>query len=193
VRPDFALGVESTWERLLPYCDAWWLWHDMLDHVPAMKYAFPEILPTFPVVQPWDYNNVNNAIRYGYQLLLGPIRYSTSMADEQMRPIASYIAELLSIRDELKETIFLGDFLDVLEASIEPSPGLKYNVHRHPGTGKRACVVVNQGLAPLETRVAFEGGGGPVRVYRPFESARAARSPVALTVPGERLAIVVEE
>ncbi|HEY3109832.1 MAG TPA: DUF6259 domain-containing protein, partial [Chloroflexota bacterium] len=43
VRPDFALGVESTWDRLLPYCDAWWLWHDMLDHLPAMKYAFPEI------------------------------------------------------------------------------------------------------------------------------------------------------
>jgi len=95
VRPDFALSVESSWDRLLTYCDAWWQWHDMLDHVPVMKYTFPEFMPIFPVVQPWDYNNVNNAIRYGYQILVGPVRYSASMADDQMREISAYVAEVL--------------------------------------------------------------------------------------------------
>ncbi|HMN28550.1 MAG TPA: DUF6259 domain-containing protein, partial [Caldilineaceae bacterium] len=38
--PEFCLGVESPWDRLLSYCDAWWLWHDMLDHTPVMKYTF---------------------------------------------------------------------------------------------------------------------------------------------------------
>jgi hypothetical protein len=81
IRPDFALSVESPWDRLLAFCDNWWLWHDMVDHLPVMKVAFPEFLPTFAVVQPWDYTNANNALRYGYQILVGPARYSTSLRD----------------------------------------------------------------------------------------------------------------
>jgi Domain of unknown function (DUF6259) len=194
VRPDFGLSVESSWDRLLTYSDAWWQWHDMLDHVPVMKYTFPEFMPTFAVVQPWDYNNVNNAIRYGYQILVGPIRYSTSMADEQMREISAYVAEVLRIRDELKEVIFLGEFLDVLGVSVSPHAHLKYTTHRNPRTGKRACVLVNQGMELLATSVAFEGRGqGQLRIYRPFEPVECGSSPLGLSVPGERLAIVVEE
>src|SRR6266851_1208803 len=191
VRPDFALSVESSWDRLLTYCDAWWQWHDTLDHIPVMKYTFPEFMATFAVVQPWDYNNVNNAIRYGYQVLVGPIRYSTSMADEQMREISAYVAEVLRIRDELKETIFLGEFLDVLEVSVSPHPNLKYNTHRNARTGKRACVLVNQGMESLETCVAFEGSGQQqLRIYRPFEPVTRGASPLSVKVPAERLVIV---
>jgi hypothetical protein len=191
-RPDFGLGIESTWDRCLAYCDAWWLWNDTLDHVPAMKYAFPEFMAMFPVVQPWDYNNANNAIRYGYQLLMGPVRYSASMADEQMRPIATYVAELLRIREGLKETIFFGEFLDVLETSVASSPHLKFNTHKHPRTGKRACVLVNQAETPIDTTVSFEGADGPLLIYEPFAEVRRATSPAGLSLPGERLAIVVE-
>ena len=166
----------------------------MLDHIPAMKYTFPEFMATFAVVQPWDYNNVNNAIRYGYQVLVGPIRYSTSMADEQMREISAYVAEVLRIRDELKETIFLGEFLDVLEVSVSPHPNLKYNTHRNARTGKRACVLVNQGMESLETCVAFEGSGQQqLRIYRPFEPVTRGASPLSVKVPAERLVIVAED
>jgi hypothetical protein len=196
--PHFCLGVESPWDRLLVYCDAWWLWHDMLDHLPVMKYTFPEFLPTFAVVQPWDYNNANNAIRYGYQLIMGPVRYSTSMADKQSQPISTYVAELLRIRDELKETLFFGEFLDTLEAEVAacegPADALKYNVHRNPKTGKRACVVVNQSETPLEAVVSFTGAEQQTfSIYRPFAAVEAAESPVRLTIPGERLVILVED
>jgi hypothetical protein len=192
--PEFCLGVESPWDRLLSYCDAWWLWHDMLDHIPVMKYTFPEFMPTFATVQPWDYNNVNNAIRYGYQLIVGPVRYSTSMADEQSRPISSYIAEVLRIRNELKETIFFGEFMDNLEVAVSEHEHLKYNTHRNPQTGQRACVLVNQGQTPLEATVRFDGNQhGSVRLYQPFAPVRQAMLPVTVSVPGERLVIVVEE
>ena len=102
--------------------------------------------------------------QHGYQVLVGPIRYSTSMADEQMQDISRYIAEVLRIREELKDTIFLGEFLDVLEVSVSAHPNLKYNTHRNPRTGKRACVLVNQGLHPLETSVTFEGDAGAKRL-----------------------------
>jgi hypothetical protein len=187
------LSVESSWDRLLTYCDAWWQWHDMLDHLAVMKYTFSEFMPTFAVVQPWDYNNVNNAIRYGYQVLVGPIRYSRSMADEQMHGISAYIAEVLRIRDELKDTIFLGEFLDVLEVSVSAHPSLKYNTHRNPRTGKRACVLVNQAMQPVETCVAFEGGQQQLRIYRPFEPVACGASPLIVTVPAERLVILAED
>jgi hypothetical protein len=192
--PDFCLGVESPWDRLLSYCDAWWLWHDMLDHTPVMKYTFPEFLPTFATVQPWDYNNVNNAIRYGYQIIVGPVRYSASMQDAQSRPISMYIAEVLRIRNELKETLFLGEFLDNLEVSVSEQEHLKYNSHRNPKTGKRAVVLVNQSEAPLETTVHFAGNPhGPVRIYQPFAPVQQQALAVSVSVPGERLVVVVEE
>lgn len=194
IRPDFCLSVESPWDRLLSYCDAWWLWHDTLDHVPVMKFTFPEFLPTFAVVQPWDYNNVNNAIRYGYQILVGPVRYSASMRDEQSRPISTYIADVLRIREELKDTIFTGEFLDTLEASVKGPEHLRFTVHRNRETGKRACVLVNQSEAELEATLAFDGNPtGSVRVYRPFSAVERQASPVTLSIPGERLALVVEE
>jgi len=196
--PDFCLGVESPWDRFLTYCDAWWLWHDMLDHLPVMKYTFPEFVATFAVVQPWDYNNANNAIRYGYQLIMGPVRYSVSMADKQSQPISTYVAELLRIRAELKDTLYFGDFLDSLEVTVSGDDLLKYNVHRNPKTGKRACVVVNQGNMPLQAIVAFTSAAvdtkhSPLAIYRPFAEVEACDGPVTLTIPGERLAILVEQ
>ena len=193
VRPDFCLGVESHWDRLLSYCDAWWLWFDG-EHVPVMKYTFPEFLPTFAVAQPWDYVNVNRAVQYGYQLLVGPVRYSTSMADEQTRPLSNYIREIIRIREGLKDTIFLGEFLDDREVDVRTAENLTYKTHRNPATGKRACVLVNHAAGPLKTRVAFEGNaGGRARIYRPFEKVETRELPAAVSIPPERLVIVVEQ
>ena len=193
IRPDFCLGVESHWDRLLSTCDAWWLWYDMLDHVPVLKYTFPEFFPTFAVVQPWDYNNVNNAVRYGYQILVGPVRYSASMSDEQSRPISAYIREVIRIREELKDTLLFGEFLDNLEVTVEAGEHVKYSTHRNPDTGKRACVLVNLGEDEKRVEVAFDGPPSPARIYRPFEEVQGIKLPAMLLVPGERLVIVVEQ
>ena len=191
--PDFCLGVESHWDRLLSYCDAWWLWYDD-DHVPVMKYTFPEFLPTFAVAQPWDYTNVNRAVQYGYQILVGPVRYSASMRDEQSRTISAYIREIIRIREELQDTIFFGEFLDKLEVEVKAVGHLQYSTHRNPETGKRACVLVNHGAEPLETGVVFEGNNnGGVSIFQPFEEVKMQVLPADLSIPGERLAIVVEE
>jgi hypothetical protein len=194
LNPEFCLSVESYWDRTLPYAEAWWNWHDRLDHVAVLKYTFPEYLPTFAAVQPWDYNNVNNAIRYGYQLLVGPVRYSRSMQDEQSRELSRYIAEVIRLREELKETIFLGEFLDTLEGCVQAGENVRYNTHRHPRTGQRACVLVNLGETPADATVAFAGNPeGQARLYQPFQPVAGKPLPVRVTLPGERLAIVVEE
>lgn len=194
VHPEFCVGVESSWDRLLPYCDSWWDWVDGLDHVRALKYAFPEWLPTTAVVQAYDYNSVNNAVRMGNQLLIGPAHWSQSLHDEQMRPLAGYIREVLRIREELADTLYLGEFLDHQEVRVLERPQLKFNSHRNPKTGQRACVLVNQGRTPLTTTTTFaKNPGGRVRIHRPFGKTLNARLSARVTIPGERFAVVVED
>jgi len=193
VHPHFAVSVESGWDLLLPYSDGWWNWHDTLDHIPATKYAFPEFMPIFAVVQPWDYNNVNNAVRYGYQILLGPVRFSASMGDEQYRDLAAYIREVIRLRAELADTIFFGDFLDQDGVDVQAPAQVRYNTHRSPETGRRACVLVNQSRGSADAVVTFDNSAqARVRIHRPFEDVVEGEAPAAVSIPGERLAIVVE-
>ncbi len=135
----------------------WWLWFDT-EHVPVMKYTFPEFLPIFAVVQPWDYVNVNRVVQYGYQILVGPVRYSASMEDEQSRPILNYIREVIRIWEELKNTIVFGDFLYNQEVGVETVENLTYKTHRNATTGKRACVLVNHCAGPVEQRSSIPPG-----------------------------------
>ncbi len=194
VAPHFSISVESSWDRLLSYTDACWDWIDNWDHVSPAKYAFPEWSPAFTVAMGRDYNAVNAALRYGYHLLAGPIRYTASLDDPQMRALGRYIREALRIRQLLRRTIFLGEFLDTLEAEVEPRAQLRYNTHRDPATGRRACVLANHGLAPLTTTMRFQGpGGGRALVYQPFRKAERKKMPVTVRIPGERFAVGIEE
>jgi hypothetical protein len=194
VVPHFAISVEASWDRLLPYAQAWWNWIDNPDHVSSLKYTFPEFLPNFAIVACHDYNAVNSNLRYGYQMLIGPIRWSESLDDPQMPELARYIKEALRIREELKDTIFLGEFLDNLEATVAPRPSLRWNTHRNPTTARRACVLVNHGAGPLSTIVRFEGNAkGPVAIYRPFQKVVHTHLPAKATIAPERFAVVVEE
>ena len=114
-----------------------------------------------------------------------------------MRPISGYIREIIRIREleELKDTIFLGEFLDTLQVDVAGDQGVRFNTHRNPRTGKRACVLVNFGLEPLEaTLAAFEGNdSGGVGIYQPFEERKGASLPVTVIVRPERFVIIVEE
>ncbi len=70
-----------------------------------------------------------------------------------------------------------------------------YSVFRNTETGKRAWVAVNYDIAPRKTSLlSFEGNTqGTVRVYQPYSEAKNLKLPVSLTLPAERLVIVVEE
>jgi hypothetical protein len=198
VNPGFAISTESAWDRTLAYSTVAWAWHDNAkDHVPVLKYTFPEWLPGLAVPQPYDYTPVNNAVRYGYQIFVGPGNYVApdSMAFAPMRPLSAYIKEMLRIMEALKDTIHLGEFLHDLQVRCEGPEDTRNSVFRNPKTGKRACVVVNLGEGTREAVVrGFDGNdSGAVRVYQPFEKTRATKLPATVRIPSERLAIVAEE
>jgi len=146
-----------------------------------------------PVVQPYDFNVVNNATRFGYQIMVGAARFSKSMQDRPMRPLSKYIREVLRIREELEDTIYYGEFLDKLEATVETHDDVRWNTHRNPDTGRRACVLANLGHEPRQATVRFDGDSRPVTVHVPFKEVVKATQPAAITIKPRQLAIVVEE
>ncbi|NQT92851.1 MAG: hypothetical protein HQ559_08825 [Lentisphaerae bacterium] len=192
VNPDFQLSCESAWDRLLEYSDVAWAWHCELDHVAALRYTFSQWTPMMPVVQPYDFNVVNNATRYGYQIMVGTARFSKSMQDEPMQPLSKYIQEVLRIREELEDTIYYGEFLDRLEADVDTHDDVRWNTHRNPDTGQRACVLANLGHEPRQATVRFDGGSRPLQIHVPFREVMTARQPATIAIEPRRLAVVKE-
>ena len=197
INPDFAISAECTWDRLLEYSGVGWSWHwPAGEHDPVFKYTFPHhYLPTFSVQQPYDYTAVNNAIRYGYQVFVGPGNFTESMEYPPFRPLSRYIKEILRIRGIHKETIYQGEFLDTLEVDVKESDGVGYSVFRNTKTGKRACVIVNYEDVPRKASlISFQGNeAGAVSAYQPFEEVKSTKLPLSLELPAEGLAVVVEE
>jgi hypothetical protein len=197
VNPEFALSTECAWDRTLAYSNVAWAWHDnSADHVPVLKYTFPEWFPGLVVPQPFDFTAVNNAVRYGYQIFMGPGNYIApdSLAYPPMRQLSNYVREVLQILEQVKDTISFGEFLDTLSVQFEGPDEMRFSVFRNPKTGKRACVVVNLGEKPNQASVkGFEGNtNGKVIVRQPLSSPRAGNLPLELDIPSERFVIVAE-
>jgi hypothetical protein len=197
INPEFALSIECAWDRTLTYSNVAWAWHDNCsDHVPVLKYTFPEWFPGLVVPQPYDFTPVNNAVRYGYQIFLGPGNYIApdSMAYPPMRQLSDYVREILRILESVKDSICLGEFLDTLSVQFEGPDEMRYSMFQNPKTGKRACVVVNMGEKSNRAFVkAFEGStNDKVIVHQPFIPPRAGNLPLELDIASERLVIVAE-
>jgi hypothetical protein len=196
INPQFCLSYEGVWDRMLAYSDVLWAWHSNWEahHTPAFRYTFPQWTPGQAIFQPFEYQVVNNAMRYGYQIFVANRHICGSMNDPAMRPLSAYIREVLRIREELRDVVYEGEFLDILEARVTHDPEIFFNTHRHSLTGKRACVLVNHGTAAGHAEVSFEGNaGGRARLYRPYAATESVRLPVRVALPPDRLAVVVEE
>jgi len=194
INPHFVISCEYWWDRLLEFATVAWAWHTQLDHEPALKFTFPEWMPMMPVVQPYAWNVVNNATRYGYQVMVGAARFSRSMQDPPMRPLSQYIAEVLRIREELVDFIQFGEFLDTQDARVEAHEDVRFNVHRHRESGKRACVIVNLGLKDRPVKLRLKGNHkGRVELHAPFKKKKPANLPLQVKLPPRGLLIAVEQ
>ena len=196
VNPDFCLSTECAWDRTLSYANVAWAWHaGAKDHVPALKFTFSEWLPGLAASQPYDYTAINNAVRYGYQIFLGPGNYTESMKYAPMGALSAYVAEILQLREAEKETLYFGEFLDSLGIQVKGPEEVRSSSFRDPKTGRRACVLVNAGQSSCQASlVAFDGNSsGAVRVRTPFQKLVRSELPIVVEIPSERLVIVAED
>ena len=192
INPDFCIGTEVQWDGVLPFGGVtWW------DGPEVWKRTFPEWTAVQGVNMAFGYIPVNNGVRLGRQLLIGPNHWTRSMGSEGWRSLSAYIGEINRIREALKETIYLGEYLGDEQIQLEKpaNPHFAYSVFRNTRTGRRACILVNNGSLPSRCKVrAFDGSkSGEVEVHQPFAPTRRTTLPVEVMIPNESIVVVVED
>ena len=194
VNPDFRITGEAWWDRMIQFLDGCWWATPGVDHISPFKYTFPEYLPLIGIEQPLSFSAINSMLLFGYGIFVGPGNYTQSIKDAAWQPLARYMREVIRLGEELKETIFLGRFLDTLQISVQAPETVKFRAHQNTETGKRAGVLVSGAGSVQQATVHFEGNrDGQCLVYKPFEEPESARLPVEVSIPPERVVVVLEQ
>jgi hypothetical protein len=197
IDPNFAIASEDWYDRALPYVDVSYMRMGDIDmNSPVLRYTFPEWTATIFGESPGDFNPMNNGMRYGLVWDLAPRHYNDSVDESLTRPLARYVSELIRIRKQYANLLFYGRFNDTMGASIAGGdPYIRYSVFDplHSHANARACVVVNFGNSPQTVEVSLDGMSGNVTVAAPFQQNRTAVLPVRITIPPNRLAVVVKQ
>ena len=169
--------------------------------------TFPQWVATGGVTQPFAFNQVNLLVLGGQNIMIGPANYMRGMDYPPMKELCRYIGEVNRIRRDLHEYVSRGRWVDShvkLFASRKPtllqggpfaaSPHAGWTVFADTNTGKRAVVLANQSGEALEVNglSLSDNGTGSCRIYQPFEPMREAHFPISLSLPSERLALIVE-
>ncbi len=195
IRPDFSLAGETWSDRAMPYIDVSYMRMGDIDiGSPVLKYTFPEWTATIFGESPGDFNQMNNGMRYGFVWDLAPRHYNASVDEPLTRPLARYVSELIRIRKQYADLLFLGRFNDTMGATVHGGAYVRYSVFKPLEAGKsgEACVVVNFDTTPQTVTVNLDGVSGSVQVATPFHADRTANLPVQLTIPPHQLVVVVK-
>ncbi len=196
INPDFSLAGEIWSDRSMPYIDVSYMRMGAIDiGSPVLKYTFPEWTATIFGETPGDFNQMNNGMRYGFVWDLAPRHYNESVDEPLTRPLARYVSELIRIRKQYADLLFLGRFNDTMGATVDGGANIRYSVFKPLQAGKsgEACVVVNFDSTPQTVTVNLDGVSGSVQVATPFHADRTAALPVRLTIPPHQLAVVVKQ
>lgn len=197
IDPNLAIASETWYDRALPYVDVSYMRMGDIDmNSPVLRYTFPEWTATIFGESPGDFNPMNNGMRYGLVWDLAPRHYNDSVDDPLTRPLARYVSELIRIRKQYADLLFYGRFNDTMGAAVAGGdPNIRYSVFDplHSDSQARACVVVNFGNSPQTIEVNLDGMSGNVAIAAPFQANRTAVLPVRITIPPDRLAVVVKQ
>jgi hypothetical protein len=189
--PDWAMSFECNWDRMLQFSGAtWWVGNQLIT-----RRVFPENAETLLIAMPYDYLGVNNAVRDGNIVMLGPLNFCRSIGWKPWLGLSKYVKEVKRIQDGLADTVFLGEVLDHEGVRIATlSPGVDYRVFRNTATGKRACILTNSKMEPAKQAIeGFDGGQtGEVRVHTPFQKPKTLKLPAEIVIPAERIVFVEE-
>ena len=83
--PDWAMSFECNWDRLLQFSDAsWWVGNQRIT-----RQVFPEHVETLLVASAYDYLGVNNAVREGHTVMLGPLNFCRSVGGQPWQGLAT--------------------------------------------------------------------------------------------------------
>jgi len=198
INPDFRMGSEFGYDRLLPYFDVGYR-NSSRNEISALRYVFPEWTSCNHISTPRDFRGVNGAVLTGAVICVEPESYQGSLDQPLYRDLAEYIREINRIRGELAPYIFTGNYFDNQGASIKEIPGtttgrLIYKVHGNRETAKRAIVVVNGSGDSVQYNWTFTHRDIRKAVlYSPFHAPEVVIAGQPVVIPEDGLHILVEQ
>jgi len=187
--PDWAMSFECNWDRMLQFSGAtWWYGNQRIT-----RSVFPENAEMQLIATAYDYLGVNNAVREGNTVMLGPMNMCRSVGWKPFEGLADYIKEVKRIQDSLTDTVYLGEPLGH-EGVKMPASSVEYNVFRNQSTGRRVCMLTNASMTPKKQQITgFDASrSGNARIYTPFQDAKVVKLPAEIEVHAERIVFVEE-
>jgi hypothetical protein len=193
INPKLALAAENSWDRAFQYVDVSYLRMNSMDMCPALKYTFPEWTSTIFAENPFDFNIMNNGMRYGLVWAMAPRHYNASMDEPVTQPLSKYVGELIRIRKKYADILFTGRFMDNLGASVKCGTNSRFSVFEPLNDKtKKAVVLVNYDNKEDEMEVNFENiKNGNAELCIPFQNDRIIHLPAKIKVPARTCAVIV--
>jgi Domain of unknown function (DUF6259) len=195
INPNFAIAAENWTDRAFPYVDVSYVRVGTVDlGSTALRYTFPEWTSTIFAENPGDFNPMNNGMRYGLVWDMAPRHYNESVDEALTRPLAKYVSELIRIRKQYEDLLFLGRFDETFGATVTGPASVRYSVFKSMDTAKQdeAAVIVNFGDKSAPVTVDLGGHTGETAtISMPFEKDRNATLPTKLMIPPNRCAVIV--
>jgi hypothetical protein len=194
IDPQLALASELIWDRAFQYVDVSYLRMNDIDMHPALKYTFPEWTSTIFAESPFDFNIMNNGMRYGLVWAMAPRHYSASLDEAVTQPLSKYVAELIRIRKKYAGILFTGRFMDTLGATVKCGEDSRFSVFEAMNdTTTKAVVIVNFDNKEDDVEVNIpHGKDGKAELCIPFQSDKIVQLPAKIKVPARTCAVVVQ-
>ena len=196
INPQLRVASESTWDRMFPYIDVSYMRMNEIDMNPSLKYTFPEWTATIFAETPGDINIMNNGMRYGLVWALAPLHYNESMDAPLNQKLSAYVSELIRIRNEYKDILFLGRFCDTIGENVKGGKHIRYSVFENmTDSSKKACVIVNFGNTTEEVKMNFSDAGSTnmVSILQPFQKDYYGALPAEITIPPKTCIVVIRK
>ena len=194
IDPQLAIASELIWDRAFQYVDVSYLRMNDIDMHPVLKYTFPEWTSTIFAESPFDFNIMNNGMRYGFVWAMAPRHYSASLDESVTQPLSKYVAELIRIRKKYSNILFTGRFMDTIGATVKCGVNSRYSVFEPMNdTTKKAVVLVNFDNEEDEMEVSIDNTkNGKAELCIPFQNDRIVQLPAKIKVPARTCAVLVE-
>jgi hypothetical protein len=194
INPQLAIASELIWDRAFQYVDVSYLRMNNIDMHPALRYTFPEWTSTIFAENPFDFNIMNNGMRYGLVWAMAPRHYNSSLDEAITRPLSIYVKELIRIRKKYADILFTGRFMDTIGATVKCGNNSRYSVFEHINDKtKKAVIIVNydnkEDYVEVDI-VTFNRKKAELLI--PFQNDREIELPAKILVPARTCAVIVQ-
>lgn len=194
IDPQLAIASEVIWDRAFQYADVSYLRMNDIDMHPVLKYTFPEWTCTIFAESPFDFNIMNNGMRYGLVWAMAPRHYNASIDEALTQPLSKYVEELIRIRKKHADILFTGRFMDTLGATVKCGANSRFSVFEPMNENTRkAVVLVNFDNKEDEIEVNIDNArGASAELFIPFHQDLIIQLPAKIKLPARTCAVVVQ-